>query len=163
MACEQAPAAKDRNGRLGAIAIGIILAVIGLWLSGGGALLLTLGGSPYYVIAGVGCLMAAYFYLTRPETRGMAVYLLVFLATCIWAFAEVGADYWQLLPRIGGPAAMAVLVSIHRLFADTGARRIAWSTLGVAIAAFAALLLDLRSLPRNHGRHARRKGSHHRR
>ena len=139
------------SGRWGAIAIGLLLGLIGVWLAGGGAWLLWLGGSAYYLLAGAGCLLAAWFYLARKPSRGMAVYLLVFAGTCIWALAEVGADFWQLVPRIGGPAAMAVLVAVHRLFADPANRRTAWATLAVAAIAFAALLFDLTRLPPTSG------------
>jgi len=82
----------------------------------GGAWLLKLGGSPYYLLAGLGCLVSAWLYLTGRPVRAMQAYLLVFLATCFWAFAEVGSDFWQLLPRVAGPAFFAVVAVIHALF-----------------------------------------------
>ena len=38
--------------------IGIVLALIGLWMTIGGAWLIWLGGSAYYLIAGIACLAA---------------------------------------------------------------------------------------------------------
>src|SRR5262245_38445808 len=93
-----------RTGAWAAWTIGILLGLIGLWLAGGGAWLLWLGGSAYYLIAGIGCLASAAFYMTRREHRGFIAYLLVFLGTCVWAVAEVGGDFWQLVPRVAGPA-----------------------------------------------------------
>ena len=135
----------------GAILIGALLALIGLWLTGGGAWLLWLGGSAYYLLAGIGCLASSWFYLTHRQTRGAWVYLLVFAATCLWAFSEAGTDFWQLLPRIGGPAAMAVLLVLHGLFADPTKRRIAWATLTVSLLAAAAILFDITRLPTTAG------------
>src|ERR1700709_1072948 len=111
-------AARGKGGffaRPGAKLIGLLLGLVGLYLTAGGAWLLSLGGSPYYVLAGIGCLISAWLYL-RGKPRAMCVYLVVFVATCIWALAEVGADFWALVPRIGGPLVFAVLVILHRLW-----------------------------------------------
>ena len=54
----------------------IVLALIGLGLIGGGALLLSLGGSPYYAIVGLAYLVAA-FLLWRRKTSGGLIVLLV--------------------------------------------------------------------------------------
>ena len=44
---------------------GIIYALVGLALAGGGAWLARLGGSPYYLIAGLGILITGGLLITR--------------------------------------------------------------------------------------------------
>ncbi len=138
---------KSRSRKWGAKVIGLLLGLIGLWLTGGGAWLLSLGGSAYYFAAGIGCMVSALCYFTRRESRGLLVYLLVFLATCVWAFAEVGADFWQLLPRVVGPAVFAAILLIHRQFAVSQRRCLAWGMTAAAGAVFAAFLAAIAQLP----------------
>ncbi|MDG2005556.1 MAG: membrane-bound PQQ-dependent dehydrogenase, glucose/quinate/shikimate family [Novosphingobium sp.] len=131
----------------GVIAIGALLGLVGLWLAGGGAWLLWLGGSAYYAIAGIGCILAAWLYLVGRALWGMIVYLLVFIATCIWAFGEVGADFWQLVPRLGGPTALAALVVIHRQFMHSDDHKFAWACVLMADLAAIAFLIWIIRLP----------------
>src|SRR5262249_26261132 len=111
-----AEAGQNRRGffgalrmRPGSILLALLFALIGLCLNAGGARLLSLGGSAYYLLAGLGCLLTAWLY-ARGSGKALCVYLAVFIGTCIWAFAEVGTDCWQLVPRIGGPLVFAVIV-----------------------------------------------------
>lgn len=134
-------------------AIGSLLGIIGLWLAGGGGWLVALGGSAYYLMAGIGCLISAGLYMARRETLGCIVYLLVFATTCIWALVEVGGDFWQLLPRIAGPAVFAAIVLVHGLFRPPGKRGIAWAATAMAIAALVLFVASLTRLPELSGGH----------
>ena len=58
----------------------VILAAIGAVLAVGGAWLLSLGGSPYYLVAGLG-LVAAGVLLVRLRLVGVWVYSAIFVAT----------------------------------------------------------------------------------
>ncbi len=78
----------------------IVFAVIGLALGAGGTRLLLLGGSPYYLVAGLGFLLTA-FLLFRRRAAALWVYALVVLGSLAWAVWEVGFDWWQLGPRGG--------------------------------------------------------------
>ena len=91
---------RDRPGRpsLFARIMATVIGIIGLWLTGAGAYLLTLGGSLYYVIAGIGLLVAA-FLLFRRSAASLLVYAAVLVGTLVWALIEVGFDFWQLTPR----------------------------------------------------------------
>ena len=76
-----------------------ILILIGLYLVIGGAWLVSLGGSPYYLAAGLAVLgsgVLLYF------GSGWAPWLygLMLIGTLIWAVAEVGLDLWALAPRL---------------------------------------------------------------
>jgi len=92
----------------GVMALGVIFALIGLVLAGGGAWLLALGGSPYYLLAGLG-LLASGFFLFRRDLTGVWIYVAVWVATLIWAFWEVGLNGWALLPRLFAPSVLLVL------------------------------------------------------
>jgi len=139
-------ARRDSGRSWIALSIGALLGLIGLWLAGGGAWLLRLGGSPYYLAAGLGCLVAAWLYLTRREGKGALVYLLVFAATCVWALAEAGSDFWLLLPRVVGPAVFAAVIVIERLFRRER-RTPAWAATVVGIAAVAVFSVTITRLP----------------
>ncbi|MBB1250307.1 glucose/quinate/shikimate family membrane-bound PQQ-dependent dehydrogenase [Rhizobium sp. G21] len=78
----------------------LVSAASGVVLLVGGINLLTLGGSPYYAIAGaVFVIVAALLVLRRKEA--LAVYGLFTLGSLAWAVWEVGFDWWQLGPRGG--------------------------------------------------------------
>lgn len=144
-------AGSSRDRRWAAWAIGALLGLVGLWLAGGGAWLLWLGGSPYYLVAGIGCILSAWLYFTRREQVGMWIYLLVFAATCIWALAEVGADFWQLVPRTAGPAVIAAACLIHGLFARPGKSAFAWTVTGIAVLGMAGFFAYVLRLPDTSG------------
>jgi quinoprotein glucose dehydrogenase len=79
-----------------------ILALFGAALAGGGAWLLGLGGSPYYVLMGTAILASAVL-LWRGNAVGSAIFQLAVVATLLWAIWEAGFDIWALLPRIALP------------------------------------------------------------
>jgi membrane-bound PQQ-dependent dehydrogenase (glucose/quinate/shikimate family) len=76
-----------------------MLFLVGLALAAGGVRLASLGGSWYYLIAGV-TLIASAVLLWRGHRWGAYLYGLLTLATVIWALAEAGFDGWALAPRI---------------------------------------------------------------
>ncbi|HTN97769.1 MAG TPA: membrane-bound PQQ-dependent dehydrogenase, glucose/quinate/shikimate family, partial [Nordella sp.] len=78
----------------------LVFALIGLALGGGGLWLIVLGGSWYYLLAGLGFLVTAYL-LWRGRAAALGVYAAVTLGTLVWAVWEVGFDWWQLGPRGG--------------------------------------------------------------
>lgn len=79
-----------------------LIALIGLFLLGGGVWLLTLGGSPYYALAGAAMFVsAAYLWFGNP--LGSAIFQLTVIATVLWAFWESGFDLWAVMPRVALP------------------------------------------------------------
>ena len=76
----------------------IVIALMGLVLLAGGIWLVALGGSPYYLIAGVALLITAWLLATR-RAEALWVYAALLLGTMIWAVWEVGLDFWSLAPR----------------------------------------------------------------
>ena len=64
-----------------------------------GARLLQLGGSPYYLVAGLVFTLAA-VQLYRERASGYWLFVAALAATIIWAFAESGPHWLVLLPRL---------------------------------------------------------------
>ena len=90
--------ASARPGPL-LLVTGIIFILLGLVLAGGGIWLLTLDGSWYYILAGLGMIVAgALVFKGRRTARSFLAFLLA--ATLIWSIVEVKFDWWQLLPRL---------------------------------------------------------------
>lgn len=85
--------------RVGLYILGAVLALAGLFFVIGGGKLMSLGGSWYFVLAGLG-LLAAGVQIIRRRTSGAWLYLLTFALTVVWALAEVGWDYWSLVSRL---------------------------------------------------------------
>ncbi|MFN6995392.1 MAG: glucose/quinate/shikimate family membrane-bound PQQ-dependent dehydrogenase [Aquincola tertiaricarbonis] len=79
-------------------ATGFVFSLIGLGLLGGGAWLAALGGSWYYVLAGVALLVTG-LLLWRGSAAALLVYALFVLGTIAWALWEVGLDWWPLAAR----------------------------------------------------------------
>ena len=77
----------------------LLLLITGLALALPGAYLATLGGSLYYVIAGVLILISA-FMVRRGSAAGIGLFWLVLLGTLVWSVGEVGLDGWALMPRL---------------------------------------------------------------
>ncbi len=93
--------------RLGLWLLGGFLILVGMALGFGGMRLFTLGGSYYYLLAGIACL-AAGVHIVMGRKLGATIYFGFFLATVLWALWESGLDFWRLLPRVGGPLAIAL-------------------------------------------------------
>ncbi|WP_284324303.1 glucose/quinate/shikimate family membrane-bound PQQ-dependent dehydrogenase [Cypionkella aquatica] len=89
--------------------LGVIFAAIGAILLLGGGWLLSLGGSPYYLVAGLGFL-ATGILLLRKRAEALVVYAITLAATLIWAVWEIGFDWWQLAPRGGIPVLLGLLL-----------------------------------------------------
>ena len=140
------PAGARRAPLWGAWLLGGCFALIGLWLAGGGAWLAWLGGSPYYLMCGLGCLVVAFCYLTGRERAAFLLYSAIFAATCLWALAEIGLDFWQLLPRVAGPAVFCA-IAIVRWLRVSGRTRSAWFATGLSLLGLAVLFMTITRLP----------------
>src|SRR5246127_5471408 len=85
-----------------------LVVLMGLGLLLGGIYLAALGGSPYYVLAGLAYLIAG-ILLWRGRARGVWLLVLVAVLTIPWALWESGAFYWGLFPRLLVPLILASL------------------------------------------------------
>lgn len=136
--------AVSRRGRRNwfTLLTGVIVALIGAALAIGGVQLVQLAATWYYLLAGLGLLASGVLYaLGRRE--GWWLYALVFVATLLWALAEVGLDGWKLMPRLLAPAILLIWVSLP--FVTRGLTRgradrwvaARWTGVGVGVATLA--------------------------
>ena len=79
--------------------LGVLLLLMGMALVAGGIKLMQLGGSLYYLIAGVGFAVSGVMLLALRK-HALGLYGLVLLGSTAWALWEVGLDWWQLVPRL---------------------------------------------------------------
>ncbi|WET11744.1 glucose/quinate/shikimate family membrane-bound PQQ-dependent dehydrogenase [Pseudomonas sp. D3] len=89
--------------------LGVLLLIMGLALLAGGIKLSLLGGSLYYLLAGIGITLTGLLLLaTRRAALGL--YALVLFASTVWALWEVGLDWWQLVPRLALLFALGIIM-----------------------------------------------------
>lgn len=84
-----------------------VLGIMALIFIGAGGYLATLGGSLYYVVAGVLFLGAA-ILLGMGKRNGAWLFGLALAISVIWALWEVGFDGWALMPRLMIPVAFGI-------------------------------------------------------
>ncbi|WP_409278378.1 glucose/quinate/shikimate family membrane-bound PQQ-dependent dehydrogenase [Pseudomonas defluvii] len=89
--------------------LGILLLLMGLALLAGGIKLSQLGGSLYYLIAGIGFALSGILLLAL-RRNALGLYGLVLLGSTLWALWEVGLDWWQLVPRLALWFALGVVL-----------------------------------------------------
>ncbi len=143
------PGVRHPHRSLALAAFGALLALLGLVLAAGGVYLAILGGSWYYLLAGV-ALLASGILLTRGRALGIWIYVLLFFGTLAWSWWE-SDDYWGFVPRMAMLLVLAILLALlapglHR----APRRRTAHTVAGIL--AFALLVaIGLAFLP--HGAH----------
>ncbi|MCP5773733.1 membrane-bound PQQ-dependent dehydrogenase, glucose/quinate/shikimate family, partial [Klebsiella pneumoniae] len=79
--------------------LAVIAAVFGIGLLIGGIYLAVLGGSWYYIIAGI-LFIATAALLYKRKSAALLVYAIFVLATVVWGLWEVGSDFFALAPRL---------------------------------------------------------------
>ena len=99
---------------------GAPIALLGLVMAAGGRVLLSVGGSVYYLLAGV-ALLAATWLLWRRDARAVWLYAAVLVATLIWTMLETGLDWILVGPRVG----LIALVGAPLLLPGVS-RRLTW-------------------------------------
>lgn len=94
-----------------AAVFGVILALVGLVLVLGGVRLVSLGGSWYYLVAGLATVASGVLLFRRKPTGGW-LYLLVVIGTVIWSLAEVGTSFWGLVPRLAPVLVLGLVAAL---------------------------------------------------
>ncbi len=94
--------------KAGRILYGALLFAIGVIIAYGGAKLLWLGGSWYYLPAGLLTLASGHCVLNRKWWTGAAIFGVLLALTLIWALCEVGLDGWALMPRVVSPLVLGL-------------------------------------------------------
>ncbi|GBR57929.1 PQQ-dependent dehydrogenase 4 [Acetobacter senegalensis DSM 18889] len=90
---------RESQTRLFSLITSILLAIVGLFLFFGGAELLFLGGSWFYIIAG-GVMLGAALSGFRKPALAMRLYAALLLVATIWSLCEVGLNIWGLEVRL---------------------------------------------------------------
>jgi len=123
-----------------AAAVGIVIALIGLILTIGGAWLTVLGGSAYYLLTGI-TMAAGGILLFRGRMIGGWIYIAIVALTLVWAFSEAGTDIWALVPRIVAPIVLlvAVLAVMPTLSAAPARWRLGLGAIAATVVATALL------------------------
>ena len=97
-----------RGSRVGGFLGGAVVFLLGAALTVGGAQLVALHGSPYYLLAGLVLVVTGVLLVLLRPLAGW-VYALTLIATLAWAVWEAGFLFWPLLPRLAGPAVIGLL------------------------------------------------------
>ena len=115
-------------------AVGVVALAFGLIFALGGAYLLTLGGSPYFAVAGVAMLVSGGL-IAKGLPFGVWVYALTFLGSAVWAVADAGWVFWPLVSRLFALAVLGLLVALAypALMRNVGSRASAPGTAGVVL------------------------------
>ena len=85
--------------------LGLALLITGLFYIIGGGKLISLGGSWYFLIAGLFTTASA-FFIFKKKTLGVWLFALVFVGTVIWALIDAGWEFWPLHSRLMFPAGL---------------------------------------------------------
>ncbi|MFC3061018.1 membrane-bound PQQ-dependent dehydrogenase, glucose/quinate/shikimate family [Paenirhodobacter populi] len=79
--------------------LGIVVALLGLALALGGVKLISLGGSWFYLLAGL-AMIATGWFVFRLRAPALWVALGLLVVSGLWSYWEVGTDFWQTVPRV---------------------------------------------------------------
>lgn len=115
--------------------VGGVIALIGIVLTIGGGWLVAVGGSPYYLVTGV-AMLASGWLLIRQRLLGVWLYVAIVALTIAWAFWEVGANGWALVPRVIAPLVLLVAALLVAPLLSNARRR--WP---LALGAVAAVVI----------------------
>lgn len=116
--------------------VGSLLILFGIGLALGGAYLVSLGGSFFYLVAGIAMAIIGLGVIKkRSYAFWISIGLLIFAT--LWALWEVGTDFWQLVPRIITFLVIAIVLSIFAPILHskdnqpTLSKKISWSLAGL--------------------------------
>jgi quinate dehydrogenase (quinone) len=91
--------------------LGVLIALIGLGLAGGGGYLIALGGSAYFLLMGLAMLVSG-LMIANCKPQGAWLYGLALILTSIWAVWDTGFEYWPLVSRVLTFAVIGVVVAL---------------------------------------------------
>ena len=96
-------------GRIVVILLAALMALAGAGLAWGGGVLIAIGGSWYYLLAGL-ALAASGWGLFRKKSYAFPLFGMLLVATLVWALWEAGLDGWALVPRLVAPAVLGLIL-----------------------------------------------------
>jgi quinoprotein glucose dehydrogenase len=130
---------SNSRGVIGVITL-LFTVLTALYLLIGGAWLLAVGGSAYYVVTGV-VLLGVAWLLWRRSPAALVLYALVLIGTAIWALLESGPDFWALAPRSGVLVIFGVWLLLLMSWRLAGERKLGVASLVIALVAWAGVLV----------------------
>ncbi len=90
-------------------ALGVL--VFGLLFVAGGGYLATLGGSLYFLLAGIGMIVSSVL-LFKQRLSGAWLFAAVMLASILWAVIDAGLVFWPLVSRLFALAVLSLVVAL---------------------------------------------------
>lgn len=90
-------------------ALGVL--VFGLLFTAGGGYLATLGGSLYFLLAGL-AMIASAILLFKQRVSGAWLFAAVMLASVLWALVDAGLVFWPLVSRLFALGVLSLLVAL---------------------------------------------------
>lgn len=98
-------------GKLLLVGIGVVIGVLGAVLAIGGVRLVTLGGSWYFLMAGL-VMAGSGLLIARQKPEGAWLFGVLIIGTLGWALADVGWQYWPLISRLFMLGVLALIVAL---------------------------------------------------
>ncbi|WP_343463595.1 glucose/quinate/shikimate family membrane-bound PQQ-dependent dehydrogenase [Pantoea sp.] len=90
------------------VLFGLVMLAIGLFFAIGGGKLVALGGSRYFLVAGIVMVLSAVQFFRR-KSSAVTLFMLVFAGTLIWSLYDAGFVFWPLVSRLMVPAGLMML------------------------------------------------------
>ena len=88
---------------------GAIVSLLGLSIGALGGWLIALGGSYYYLIAGLAMVLCGGL-ISTDRASGVFVYVLILVGTAISRVWDVGLDGWALIKRLVAPSVLGLWI-----------------------------------------------------
>jgi quinate dehydrogenase (quinone) len=101
----------SRLARIWLFILGAVIVLAGLFFAIGGGKLVSLGGSFYFLLAGLGLLLSG-IQIIRRKRSGAQLFGLIVVLTLIWAIWDVGFDFWPLISRLLALGVGATVVAL---------------------------------------------------
>jgi quinate dehydrogenase (quinone) len=98
-------------GRAWLFALGTTIALAGMFFIFGGGRLISLGGSWYFLLAGIGLVLSG-FLIIRHKPAGASLFILIFALTAVWAVWDAGFEFWPLISRLLALSVASVIVAL---------------------------------------------------
>ena len=127
-------------GRLWLVLLGAVITIAGLFFAIGGGKLVSLGGSWYFLLAGIGLIVAGILIIRR-KPAGALLFGLVVILSVVWAVWDAGLDFWPLISRLLALGIGATVVA----FSYPLLRRASGRTPAYAVSFLVAIVLAIGS------------------
>jgi quinoprotein glucose dehydrogenase len=116
------------------VVLAALLGVGGVCLLAGGLWLVVLGGSWYYLVAGLLLVVDAWL-LWRGRTAALLLFAAILAVTLAWALWEAGLDWWPLAARLDVLFVLGVLLLLPGVTGQPRGSRVGRACLGVVLGA----------------------------